>query len=86
MYFIILTFNMDMTTSTLIKLPVASFRKIESPYEDNGARTYVAVVNVKYIPESFEEWRNLSNPDVYLIQMNGAVKVERIWKQKKMIQ
>ncbi|PIR98138.1 MAG: hypothetical protein COT89_00260 [Candidatus Colwellbacteria bacterium CG10_big_fil_rev_8_21_14_0_10_42_22] len=46
----------------LIKLPVVSFRKIASPYDDVGARTYVAVVNVKDVPEELEDWRKALNP------------------------
>jgi hypothetical protein len=51
------------TTSTLIKFPVLSFRKIESPYEENGAKTFIAVVNVKEIPETLEEWRQINVRD-----------------------
>jgi hypothetical protein len=50
-------------TSTLIKFPVVSFRKIASPYEDSGAKTYVAVVNIKDIPEAFEDWRKINVRD-----------------------
>ncbi len=54
---------MEKTTPTLIRFPVTSFRKISSPYEENGAHTYIAVVNVKDIPESFEDWRDLNPRD-----------------------
>lgn len=54
---------MTKPTSTLIKLPVVSFRRIVSPYEESGARTYIAVVNVKDIPEVFEDWRGLNPRD-----------------------
>lgn len=54
---------MSQNTSTLIKLPVHSFRKIVSPYEEQGKKTYMAVVNVKDIPESFEDWRKLNPRD-----------------------
>lgn len=50
-------------TSKLIKLPVVSFRKIAGPYDAEGAKTYVAVLNVKDIPEDFEEWRALNPRD-----------------------
>lgn len=50
-------------TSTLIKFPVVSFRKIQSPYEESGAKTYIAVVNVKNIPEAFESWRKINVRD-----------------------
>lgn len=51
------------STSTLIKFPVVSFRKIVSPYDENGARTFMAVVNIKDIPETFEEWRKINVRD-----------------------
>jgi len=47
----------------LIKLPVISFRKIASPYDEEGTKTYIAVVNVKDIPEELEEWRGLNPRD-----------------------
>jgi len=50
-------------SSTLFKIPVISFRKIENPYEKNGEKTYIAVVNVKNIPEEFERWRKLNPRD-----------------------
>src|SRR3989338_8499075 len=50
-------------SSKLLKLPVVSFRKIASPYDEEGAKTYVAVLNVKDIPEEFEEWRTLNPRD-----------------------
>lgn len=50
-------------SSNLIKLPVISFRKIASPYDEEGAKTYIAVLNVKDIPEEFEEWRTLNPRD-----------------------
>lgn len=49
--------------TTLIKFPVVSFRKVVSPYEENGSKTYIAVVNVKDVPEEFEEWRGLNPRD-----------------------
>lgn len=49
--------------SKLIKLPVISFRKIASPYDEEGAKTYIAVLNVRDIPEEFEEWRTLNPRD-----------------------
>ena len=51
------------TTSTLIKFPVTSFRKIVSPYEESGSKTYIAVVNIKDIPEAFEDWRQINVRD-----------------------
>jgi AIPR protein len=50
-------------TATLIKFPVVSFRKIPSPYDEDGAKTYVAVVNVKDVPEALENWRKINVRD-----------------------
>ncbi len=50
-------------TTSLIKLPVVSFRRIASPYDEEGAKTYIAVVNVTNVPEEFEEWRGLNPRD-----------------------
>jgi hypothetical protein len=50
-------------TTNLIKLPVISFRKIASPYDNEGSTTYIAVVNIKDIPEEFEDWRSLNPRD-----------------------
>lgn len=50
-------------STKLIKLPVVSFRKVASPYDEGGAKTYIAVVNVKDVPEEFEEWRTLNPRD-----------------------
>ncbi len=49
--------------STLIKFPATSFRKIGSPYDESGKTTYVAVVNVKDIPDAFKDWRGLNPRD-----------------------
>jgi len=50
-------------TSTLIKFPVVSFRKLPSPYDESGAKTYMAVVNVKEVPDALEEWRRINVRD-----------------------
>lgn len=52
-----------MSTSTLIKFPVFSFRRITSPYDDEHKTSYAAVVNVKYLPEALEDWRGLNVRD-----------------------
>ena len=54
---------MNQTISTLIRFPVTSFRKIVSPYEENGSKTYIAVVNIKDIPSAFEDWRQINVRD-----------------------
>ncbi len=48
---------------TLIRLPVASFKKIDTPFKEDGVRSYIAVVNVKDIAQEFKEWRNLITKD-----------------------
>lgn len=62
-------------STTLIKIPVSSFRKIHTPYdlpevgteksleETIPTKTYVAVVNVKDVPEEFDEWRKINVRD-----------------------
>jgi hypothetical protein len=50
-------------STTLIKLPVVSFRKIASPYDEDGRSVYVAVVNLKDIPSDFDQWRSLNPRD-----------------------
>lgn len=52
-----------MSTSTLIKLPVVSFRRVVNPYDAEGKACYTAVINVKELPESLEEWRGLNPRD-----------------------
>jgi hypothetical protein len=49
--------------STLIKFPVASFRKISSPTDDKIGKTYIAVVNVKDLPKELDDWRALNPRD-----------------------
>lgn len=45
---------------TLLRFPVISFRKIVSPYEDEGAKDYVAVANIKELPVEINEWRKIN--------------------------
>jgi hypothetical protein len=54
---------MTSKTSTLIKFPVLSLKKIESPADSIGAKTYVAVVNIKEVPAALEDWRDLNVRD-----------------------
>ena len=46
--------------TTLIKFPVISFRKIPSPYDDKGTKTYIAIANVKDLPASLDNWREIN--------------------------
>lgn len=49
--------------TTKITFEVNSFRKIASPYEDRGINTYMAVLNVKDVPEVFDDWRSINVRD-----------------------
>ena len=49
--------------TTLIKLPIISFRRIESPFEQEGKRMYVAVVQAKNLPVELDEWRKINPRD-----------------------
>jgi len=50
-------------TSTLIKFPAISFRRIVGPHDDLKGRMYIAIVNVKDVPESLDDWRKLNPRD-----------------------
>ena len=52
--------------STLITAPVSSFRRIESPYEVNGSKTYLAVLNIKDVPKEIKDWRKINVRDAKL--------------------
>lgn len=49
--------------STLIRFPVISFRKISTPSDEKLGKTYIAVINVKDLPQEFDEWRALNPRD-----------------------
>lgn len=59
-----------MSSATLIKFPVVSFRRIINPYdnsdqkdpqsEDSGKSVYTAVVNIKSLPAELNEWRDIN--------------------------
>lgn len=51
------------TASTLIRFPVISFRKISTPNDEKLGKTYIAVVNVKDLPQEFDDWRALNPRD-----------------------
>ncbi len=50
-------------TTSVIKFPVVSFRRIENPYESKGTKMYVAVVNIAHLPNDFDDWRGLNPRD-----------------------
>jgi hypothetical protein len=46
-----------------LQIKVASFRRMESPFEAQGKKVYMAIANVKNLPEALgEEWREGINP------------------------
>lgn len=49
--------------TTLIKIPVVSYRRIENPSEKEGKHMYVAVVQAKNLPIEFEDWRKINPRD-----------------------
>lgn len=49
--------------TTLIKFPVISFRRIESPYDNIGEKDYMTVLNIKDLPEELEDWREVNVRD-----------------------
>jgi len=49
--------------SSLIKFPVVSFRRIESPFDETIAKTYIAVVKVADLPAEIEKWRKINPRD-----------------------
>ena len=51
-----------MTTTTKITMPVVSLRRINTPFEREGKKIYLAVIKAKDLPKDFEEWRGI-NPN-----------------------
>lgn len=49
--------------STIIKFPVASFRRIESPFDETVARSYIAVAKIIDLPTEVESWRKINPRD-----------------------
>lgn len=52
-----------MSESTLIKIPVTSFRNLKSPNDDELGKTYVAIVSIKVLPKVLDDWRGLNPRD-----------------------
>lgn len=50
-------------TSTVIKFPVASFRRIESPFDETIARSYIAIAKIIDLPSEVESWRKINPRD-----------------------
>jgi len=49
--------------STNITFKAASFRRIESPFDETVARSYVAVANITNLPSELEDWRKINPRD-----------------------
>lgn len=49
--------------STLIKMPVTSFRRIENPMEQEGKRMYIAVVKASDLATELNDWRGINPRD-----------------------
>ncbi len=61
--------------STLVKFPAISFRRIIGPNDDLRGRMYIAIINVKDIPEALDDWRKL-NPRDPKITSGVALKIK----------
>src|SRR3989344_5905122 len=55
-----------MTKLTTLRFPIVSFRRIENPAKDSEAKDYVAVANIKDLPEDLNEWRDINVRDAKL--------------------
>lgn len=50
-------------STTKITMPVASFRRINTPFESEGKRIYLAVLRAKDLPNDLEDWRDINPRD-----------------------
>ena len=46
-----------------INMPVVSFRRINTPFEQEGKKIYLAVLKAKDLPKDFEDWREINPRD-----------------------
>lgn len=46
-----------------ITMPVVSFRRISTPFEQEGKKIYLAILKAKDLPRDFEEWRDINPRD-----------------------
>jgi hypothetical protein len=46
--------------TTLIKMPIVSYRRIENPFEQEEKRMYVAVIQAKNLSRDLDEWRKIN--------------------------
>jgi AIPR protein len=49
--------------ATLIKMKANSFRKIQTPFEENGKFIYISTVNIRDIVPQIEDWRDVNVRD-----------------------
>lgn len=52
-----------MSKTTLLRFKANSFRRLATPYDSQGKKAYLAVVNIKDIPSELNEWRELNVRD-----------------------
>ena len=50
-------------STTKITMPIVSFRHINTPFEQEGRKIYLAVLRAKDLPKDFEEWRDINPRD-----------------------
>lgn len=58
----------------LIKIPVVSFRKVESPYEVDGKKSYIAIVAITNLAQELDGWRKI-NPREPRLNSNVSKKI-----------
>lgn len=46
--------------SAIMRTKVHSFRRISNPYEAVGKKSFIAVIQIKHIPEEWEEWKEIN--------------------------
>ena len=49
--------------TTTLRLPIISYRKIENPFEKEGKKMHVAVIQANSLIKDFEEWRKINPRD-----------------------
>lgn len=49
--------------TTLIKMPVVSYRRIENPFEQEGKKMYVTVIQAKNLSRDLDDWRKINPRD-----------------------
>lgn len=52
-----------MATATIVRFPAFSFRKLPTPYDEEGKHKYHAILEVQHVPEELNDWRALNVRD-----------------------